>query len=502
MTLRLFGEHTRFAIGHELRADPDGRDGSWGALQLFVDGRLLTQGVIDGIDGTVLHDAEVPLGDIAEWLVTRWETLSNDAHLPAARVITAARWYAHALDHAPDDDAALLALVAARDAWWRGHSLAAAVPGFRLPDVHLRRLGDEFEVSWDDHTWRTVPSGIQVTEPAGAVRLAIEDVLDPLYAWLTQLASDLATAGSRWATLPERIDARSTRPPSERIVESAGRAVNAAIESIVKKFDADRNAVVHRLLDLPHDLTAGRPFVDELPQSVLLFRSASPTLSVADVEALSALIADAHGEPSARWLELVRPDACPLDDAQNTARGVQLASELRERLAIAADVPLVGKLDLEGLVQALGVTVRDIVLADTHVEGVAIAGRGLTPTMAINRQGRFAHSRWGRRMTIAHELCHLLHDGGRKSRVAMVSNPWAALELERSANAFAITLLAPRPAIEVVLPGAPNDWSLDAVRSAMQTLGIGATALTWQLRNIGLLGEGERRELLDALTGG
>ena len=52
-----------------------------------------------------------------------------------------------------------------------------------------------------------------------------------------------------------------------------------------------------------------------------------------------------------------------------------------------------------------------------------------------------------RRFTLAHELCHLLVDRDKGARLAIVSGPWAPLDVERRANAFAAALLMPEAAV-------------------------------------------------------
>ena len=103
-------------------------------------------------------------------------------------------------------------------------------------------------------------------------------------------------------------------------------------------------------------------------------------------------------------------------------------------------------------------------------------------------------------MTLAHELCHLLYDLEDDGRVGVVSNPWAPQAMERRANAFAAMLLMPREALRSVLPREPRDWSIDGLREAMATLGVGKSALTWHMYNLGLItSPSEREAWLDEL---
>ena len=53
-------------------------------------------------------------------------------------------------------------------------------------------------------------------------------------------------------------------------------------------------------------------------------------------------------------------------------------------------------------------------------------------------------TRTRRRFTLAHELCHLIHDRGYGARLAIASGPWAPADVEQRANAFAAMLLDAR----------------------------------------------------------
>lgn len=84
---------------------------------------------------------------------------------------------------------------------------------------------------------------------------------------------------------------------------------------------------------------------------------------------------------------------------------------------------------------------EDIVLHDTAIRAVAIAGPHHLPATLINVT--HATTQWsaGRRFTLAHELCHILFDRGYGAKLALASGPWAPRDLERRANAFAAMLL-------------------------------------------------------------
>lgn len=211
-------------------------------------------------------------------------------------------------------------------------------------------------------------------------------------------------------------------------------------------------------------------------------------------------LAGSAAEGRAPLVDLQRHEPPPLDVMAITDAGYERALGLRRELGVALELPLTGDMDLERVVMArLGVQIVDVRLDDSNVEGVAVVSAGRMPLVAVNLSGRFARTRWGRRMTLAHELCHLLYDIDEDGRVGVVSNPWAPQAMERRANAFAAMLLMPPAAVRSVLPREPRDFTADGLRQAMVALGVGKSALTWHLYNLGLVSSSEREAWLDEL---
>jgi Zn-dependent peptidase ImmA (M78 family) len=246
---------------------------------------------------------------------------------------------------------------------------------------------------------------------------------------------------------------------------------------------------------------AGPGLVTEASLPALLFRASSPRLSIDDIVTLARLAAVEPGSPNAEFAALGQPSVPPANLDTITADGVELALRARAELAVPPSAALEQDLDLERVVLArLGVRVEEVHLDDPWIDGVAVAAPNQRPLIAVNRTGRFARTPWGRRMTLAHELCHLLHDVDDRGRVAIVSNPWADAARERRANAFAVTLLAPEAAIEAVLDRDPSGWSKARLRRAMEILGVGLTTLTRQLQNLGWISASEREAWVDELA--
>jgi Zn-dependent peptidase ImmA (M78 family) len=259
-------------------------------------------------------------------------------------------------------------------------------------------------------------------------------------------------------------------------------------------------ATVRSLLGLEGPAEGGLYAV--LPPPVLLYRSVSPALSEIDLHRLIDLARRPGAAAASRLGELREPARCLGTPSDITQDGLDRALALRDALGLGHELPLTGSHDLEReLLPALGVEIADVHLDDTGVDGAAIFRLGRAPLIAINRSGRYARSPWGRRMTLAHELCHLLYDGqGADGTVGIVFNPWAPYPLERRANAFAAMLLAPEAAIETVLTHDSELWTASDLRAAMAFLGVGANTLAWHLYNLRWIGASERDAWLDELS--
>lgn len=499
--MREFGNSASFSIGFELRPDPDGLDVSWGALEIWVAGRCLTRGYSK--DGDHLPEVEISLAPVLRWVLESWDALFHEERLPVPtrHSRSSIDWYLHVLrEELPGYE--LLELVKLREQWWQRHGLGSAAPGFRIPDIHFRRFGQRIEISWSDVEWHTCGPGAQMLEEPGAALVELDAVTGSLAEWCAALVDELearAPAETQWSELHALLyDLRSPARQLSRLSFAARGWLDAAVEQFRKRAgvtDGDPEATKRALL-------GARPssggLYELLPVPALLFRSAGPRLDASDVQQLLDLCS--APTLAGRLPELQSYAPPPVTPMDVTKDGYDRALDFRGTWEIPPDAPLSGALDLETeILPRLGITIADVLLGDRGTDGAAVFGEGIQATIAVNRHGRFARTRNGRRMTLAHELCHLLHDV-EYGRVGIVSGPWAPMVLERRANAFAAMLLAPQPVLEAHLPSDVESWSRADLMRAMEQIGVGVTTLTWQLCNLGWISESERRAWVDELT--
>jgi Zn-dependent peptidase ImmA (M78 family) len=165
-------------------------------------------------------------------------------------------------------------------------------------------------------------------------------------------------------------------------------------------------------------------------------------------------------------------------------KGYDLAEKTREILGINPVEPIKS---VRALVDRLGIPLIQAPM------GVVLAGatvvNGDDRGIAVNTEGENTNV-WIRRMTLSHELGHLLWDPQEKLKHLHVDRYDVIRDasvsgtdvIESRANAFAIALLAPPRAVKEIIEkgGGP----LSQIRDLMERYGIGATAAKYHLSNV------------------
>ena len=165
-------------------------------------------------------------------------------------------------------------------------------------------------------------------------------------------------------------------------------------------------------------------------------------------------------------------------------RGEELAARTRRLLKLDGEAPILSlkslaeeTLRIPVIQQRLGEQFAGATVANGPARGVVINERGMNENVSV------------RRMTLAHELGHLLWDpDGNLNRLKVHSydevegSIRAKDPVEIRANAFAVNFLAPRGAITHVMAVATSP--AEGVRQVMDRYGISATAAKHHVRNI------------------
>lgn len=490
----VFGDPARFEIAVRWTSDSESRarrpavhGWSIGDLRLTVADKVITRSRRGAVQQAHIGWYLLPLFD---WLASNWIALLHEEDFawqersgaPAVMACHRAldRWIGAR-------DMAGRTQYKAVQAWYFRHGFRSAAEGGLFPDLFIRRYLDDIEVSWSSDAPLFAPDGFTFVSEPGVARLAVDDVATPLWEALTWVASQ-----------PPRL---------EEIDREVWRALSQKIEQIaqIKNNVLDRAYVDQRILDLvraslerlgrpeliSEDVSASRPFVRELSPAVAMFGGVSPRLGPDDVDCLCRLLADrSSGHDADALAALVRsnrnvPLGIPHQDGYSFAE--DLLSEIGQ--------PGGGDwIDVRSVVKDLGIEVLEDALETDSIRGVALAGTDFSPTILINTTSAYNTSEYGKRFTLAHELCHVIFDRTRARRVTHVSGPWAAPGIEKRANAFAAYLLMPR---ELVVRGWHNrlEGSRAELSALAERLHVNETALIEHLYNLDLIDEMARERM-------
>ncbi len=218
--------------------------------------------------------------------------------------------------------------------------------------------------------------------------------------------------------------------------------------------------------------------------------------SVADVDELERLLE----EPPAVVPEL---DSADLTDPE-WPQGQDFAARTREALSLGLDpIPSMRVLLEERLRWSLFFVTPDE-LSPALQGASTIVPR---PAILVNLiEGR--ESWWRTRVSLAHEMCHILYDSRTIARPYLISpqgelqgrKEWAIVDrfrgLERRANAFAVHFLAPSAAIREVVRGLAPD-SEQAIAAVCASFGIGRTVAVRRLGHEYRISEEAQNHLIE-----
>lgn len=185
----------------------------------------------------------------------------------------------------------------------------------------------------------------------------------------------------------------------------------------------------------------------------------------------------------------------PIDAAQPPwQQGYDLAEELLDE--VGRDLAT-SSTNLSAWLADWRVRVKELSLNDSELRAVAFVSDLHAPTIALNTSHRSAADPRARRFTLAHELCHLLHDRSYGASLATASGPWAPDSIEKRANAFAAWLLMPPDRLKLAIDWAPSAINTPAgIRAVADKLEVSQSALVRHLFNLAEITEDDQDELL------
>ncbi|HEX3728514.1 MAG TPA: ImmA/IrrE family metallo-endopeptidase, partial [Opitutaceae bacterium] len=258
-----------------------------------------------------------------------------------------------------------------------------------------------------------------------------------------------------------------------------------AIEAGEAPFLDEQMALARALGDEPSSFARGAAAQPET-RSAVRFRSAGQLHALSSMDLRLLARAAEIGRTCASLFEFIRRGPAPLVDHREVKslprmdppwkQGYDLGASARERLSPARQ-PL---LSVQAFLESKGVHVAFVPFESKQVEAASLYEDRACPVVLLNADSSRVRNRLSRRAILAHELCHLLHDGGKRDLLTIVSREDEQGEaVEQRANGFAPSFLA------------PAGWSklkaTDPVEIALElgeTWGLSFGGAVWHAKNL------------------
>jgi Zn-dependent peptidase ImmA (M78 family) len=476
---------------------------SWGSITIWIRGVNACEHTVQG---ETLRSAHWYLLPILEWLVEHWEPLLHEERQPLPSAGTnAAQGFSHAawLGEVEASGGHGFDLAESSQAWYMRHGFRSSAPGAIVPDLYIRRYGDYVEFSAGNERVAGDDWGIVFAQSHETARVSVSAVATALGDAVRSLASTLlkrAPDSVRYQRLLEHVTAL-TDPDREPIRFAWLSGAGERVEEFLRLWQEVRTAIP---IELQQDFrrlddATGEPGLAALTSpAALLFGSLAPDVSADDIVALySALMtrpADSRAADRLREHGEEVLQAWPAGGLSPGEQGSVYGEEAWRRLGTAA----ASQVQIESILAELGVRIDYVDLQDSSIRAVSLISVDGAAKIVINRRFRMGTSPAVQRFTLAHELGHLLLDQDRASRMIVASGPWAPLEIEQRANAFAAAFLVPIPLLDAVWR--PEPVSGD-IREMARSLSVSFSALVSRLQNVGRIStedaETLRAEVLD-----
>ena len=469
---------------------PAGYGWSMGQLTIRVAGVNVTATMHDGVQQPFVGWYLAPFLD---WLATNWADLLHEERLPwpNPRGPSAATACNHALEEwTTADDRQGRQHYGNAQGWYFRHGVRSAAAGGIFPDLFIRRVADDIELSWSGRPMAFTQDGLAFESGSGHARLPAAETAQTIWQLLDWAVGHPPKSPDQYR---DHIEALKAKVESLRDIENPTLAQVYVHPAILKKAEEAFAAIERDLLE-GGEAANDVPCVAELPPAVAMFGGVSPYLGIRDVECLrDHIVATQGGGDSAELGKLVA-------DRHGSTLGIPHRDAQRFADELLEDMPRPAGdfVDVRAMCSQLGIDVQEIELETDSIRGVAIAGEGFSPRIVVNQKHYFNQNESGQRFTVAHELCHVLFDRTRARRIAHVSGQWAAPGIEQRANAFAAYLLMPRPLVLKHLRDA-NRIEKGDVQQLADRLRVNHSALLPHMQNLGLIDVEHRDRLRDEL---
>ncbi len=452
------GDPARLAVSIAFGPNPEGAQDastveeslSWGGLQFWVEGENLCA---HHELGQVVDACHWYLLPAMEWFAENWNALLHEERLPLRNSGSNA---ADALAKSKNPPLSIKEVdefgwMAEWASWWQRHNLRAAREGGLFPDLYIRRYRDQIEVSVGGETLPGVPREYSFLARNRVYRLEVDEAAELLHEVLTAAVAELRRH------LPEsaRLSALDAALAALRDAESnrlARLALLSGFRDDPAAFNELRTAVDEAFAGVGEDVRSailrsdrdGALAIVGSPYARLLFGALSPTTTSSDVLVIAAALLQNY-QPSGSHdrLEAVRADLMTAEAEVTALSFGEQGSALGEIACQHLASPDQDWVDVEAVLRGLTVRIDSLHLSDEQVRAVSVFGPTQPPAVFANSAFEWGTAVHVTRMTLAHELCHLLLDRELGDDLGVATGPWAPVGIEQRANAFAAAFLLP-----------------------------------------------------------
>jgi len=477
---------------------------SWGSFSLWLGGINACE---HAVQGEYLRAAHWYLLSIVEWFIKNWDPLFHEERSVFPQVgVTAASMAKYGamqteLSLIRGDDR-ISDQVDAHFEWEERHSLRASAPGALLPDLYIRRYGDFVEFSSGDQPVAGEGPSMAFSS-VGRLLVRVEEVASTLLDAIGSLVAHLSDGGSlegRLDRLSADLDSiHSAARESGRFAWLSGVGGNAGeFQELWREF----NSLLPPELEFRADqIGQPRSVVENsvllASPATLLFGCLSPDIAPGDVYALyRQLLRLPPGSTRTSLLKYaneLRLTGRPVDLSPGE-EGSFLGEQAWYLLTEHPVSTVHSRVDVEGVLEGLGVHVSSVELNDPEIRAVSVLSRDGASGIVVNSSYRLGVRQPIRRFTLAHELGHLLLDWDRAADMVVATGPWAPKEIEQRANAFAAAFLMPAKLIENFYTG-PQAGSANAFADLAGALDVSMSALVNRLQNLGRITAAEAEQV-------
>jgi Zn-dependent peptidase ImmA (M78 family) len=352
-------------------------------------------------------------------------------------------------------------------AFEQAHNLALSFGGqFDLPCLWLFRQGQYFLIETDD---------LLIQSEVSIVVDALSRIGDAIAERLEN------TDEPRWSRLVRSWRQRDDADPDRLLMWSTG----------LPRESASRLSSIGLL----RPVSSVREMADDDDELRIAARMTG-ALPIAEIERLLRHASQIPARSSPELDELSKKAVAILDSElrgqQPFAQGVALARFARDALGLSLHdrAELLPKFFYKNKIY---VEFKDLSLA--NLDAIAIWGRSHGPGILLNTSSRWLGgalrqdmaSKGRARVTIAHEMCHLLVDRGHALGVVDIRNGRIPLAVEQRAGAFAAAFMLPAEAAVEVWDRVAPDLSKQGISSVLNRLtrrfGVTTIIARWQLQH-------------------